>query len=92
MTRLNLSDLLFKCDFFLCIIEITKVSGYGTRAIRLPKNMFVHVPFPNMSSTLLSSPLYSFVNCKDYTHTGYKARSQVTQLLFIDICDDNKFW
>ena len=34
----------------------------------------------------------SFVNCKDYTHTGYKALSQSTQLLFNDICNGQQLY
>ncbi len=32
-------------------------------------------------------PANSFVNCNDYTHIGYKALSQSTQLLFNYICN-----
>jgi hypothetical protein len=32
----------------------------------------------------------SFYNCKDFSHTGYSALSQATQLLFNDICNDQK--
>jgi hypothetical protein len=64
MTRLNLSVYCLNVNFFVCIIEITKVSGYGTRAMRLPKNMFVSVPFPNVSSTLIAIPLIRFIIAK----------------------------
>ncbi len=51
--------------FFLnFIIENTKVSGYGTRAMRFPKNMFVSVPFPIVSSTLIAIPLIRFLIAK----------------------------
>jgi hypothetical protein len=50
--------------FFFFIIEIPKVSGYGTRAMRLPKNMFVSVPFPSVSSTLIAIPLIRFLIAK----------------------------
>ncbi|XP_046457567.1 N-acetylneuraminate 9-O-acetyltransferase-like [Daphnia pulex] len=32
----------------------------------------------------------SFVHCKDFSHVGYIALSQSTQLLFNDICNDGK--
>ncbi len=44
----------------LQIVEITKTSGYGIRAIRLRKNTFVDVRYFNVSSwgrTFLSIPL-----------------------------------
>ncbi len=44
------------------------------------------VQFANIDSA------YSFVNCKDYTHTGYKALSQSTQLLFNDICNGQQLY
>jgi hypothetical protein len=34
-----------------------------------------------------SEPDYSYINCNDFTHPGYSALSQATQLLLNDLCE-----
>ncbi len=37
---------------------------------------------------LFTLPDHSYTDCHDYTHPGYSALSQATQLLFNDICNE----
>jgi hypothetical protein len=43
-----------------------------------------------LGPNIFVDPADSYVNCLDYTHAGYSALSQSTQLLFNDLCNVHK--